>query len=139
MAVLNELLQAQVNSLQSDVKNISSKIEGILAGCAVRHRQDISAKLIELDVQIKSLEKELRGFECTITNNSKSVEELREKLNELTGRVNILVLKFEEHESQVNKIKDNKSNFLMQVAILVIAGIITAILSIIGTLAWTRF
>ena len=137
MAVLNELLQNQINSLQTDIKNISSKIEGILAGCTVRHRQDISAELVKLDLQVKTLEKELHGFESTINNNAKSVEELKEKLNELTGRVNILVLKFEEHEAQVNKVKDNKSNFLMQITILVIAGLITALISIAGTLIWT--
>ena len=137
MAVLNELLQNQINSLQSDIKNISSKIEGILASCTVRHRQDISAELVKLDLQVKTLEKELHGFETTINNNAKAIEELKEKLNELTGRVNILVLKFEEHEAQVNKVKDNKSNFIMQVTILVIAGLITALISIAGTLIWT--
>jgi len=137
MAVLNEILQTQITALQTDIKNISSKIEGILAGCTVRHRQDISAELVKLDLQVKTLEKELHGFEGTINNNAKSVDELKEKLNELTGRVNILVLKFEEHETQVNKIKDNKSNFLMQIAILVIAGLITAIISIAGTLIWS--
>lgn len=137
MAVLDNILQSQISDLQRDVKDLTAAIKGIAAGCELRHKKDISAEIVRLETELENLEKELRSFEITINNNADAVEKLKSDLNELAGRVNIIVLKVEQNEEFHRKLKDNKSNFIMQTAIIVVAGLISAILSIVGTLIWT--
>lgn len=137
MAVLDEYWKNQILTLQNDLKELSTKIEKILVSCAVRHRLDISSEIVRLETEIKNISKECQGFETTIKNNEESTEKNKEKLNELTGRVNILALKVDEIIEYQRKIKDNKSNFIMQILIIVIASLITALITFIGTLAWS--
>ena len=82
MAVLDNILQSQISDLQRDVKDLTAAIKGITAGCELRHRKDISAEIVRLETELENLEKELRSFEITITNNADSVEKLKSELNE---------------------------------------------------------
>lgn len=137
MTGLDEILQNQIITVQNDLKELSTKIEKILAGCAVRHRFDISSEVIRLETEIKNISKEFQGFESTIKNNEASTERNKEKITELTGRVNILALKVDEIIDFQRKTKDNKTNFIAQILIIVISSLITAIITLVGTLAWT--
>jgi hypothetical protein len=65
-----------------------------------------------------------------------SVETNAYKLSELAGQINILKLKITDIENNLQKSKDNKSNFIFQIVIVVLSSLITAALGLFCSYAW---
>ncbi len=94
----------------------------------------MTADIAKLTTDLKNVKDEL---EKSVNKNVNDITQMRTDLDEARGKLNILILKFDELLELNQKSKENKTNVIMQVIILVLASIITGIIGFVCTQVWT--
>jgi hypothetical protein len=133
---LNKLLTHEIEVLTDDVKKLYAKIAGIEQGCCVRHRINLTSEISHLETGLANLKTLVDSNVTSITTHTSEISEITLKLQKIAGQVNILSVKINDMEQAAQKYKETKSNFIIQVAIIVLASIITAVFGWIGTYTW---
>lgn len=137
MATNETLLQTQFQNIleqlsdaRADIKLLYQKTSELSSGCQTRHRLNLTAELSKVEVDLKTLK-------ANLTSLDDSVEDINTTLTDAVGKLNIAMVKLEELESNIQKTKENKTNFIIQIIIIVLASIITAIIGVVGSFTWT--
>ena len=134
---MNEaIIVTQLTQLQSEVTDILAQLSSISSGCAVRHRLNLTVQLTKLETQLTSLSNELAVLRQNLTGVADSVDTNTYKLTQFAGQINILKVKITDIENNLQKSKDNKSNFILQIVIVVLSSLITAALGVFCSYAW---
>ena len=131
-------MQGTIQQLLSDLNNLTGQVAAISAGCNVRHRLNLTAELSKIETTLKQLKLDINKLEIQHNNLSKEIQDLHYEHQALSGRVNIVSVKIEQIETNAQKSKDNKNNFIIQIVILVLATIITSIIGIAISFTWKR-
>jgi hypothetical protein len=132
------ILNNQISVLTNDIKQLYADIAGITQGCSARHRKNLTAELSRLESDLAALRTLIQTNADAIENTGKEIKSIYSKLQECVSQVNILILKMKDLESLLQKSKEAKNNFIMQVAIIVLATIITTVLGFIASAAWNN-
>jgi uncharacterized phage infection (PIP) family protein YhgE len=161
-----------IAKLQSELAEVKASLSAITAGCQAKHRLNLTEEIAHLATKIKSNFEDIKklddnnvkthDFLLDSINNSHTnvlnkvddvnnalnnkLEEISKSLNELSGRVNILKIKYDSIETSFKtfceskqKSKENRINFIVQILIIVLSSLFLGVLGLASTYIWQGF
>lgn len=131
-------MQATIQQLLSDLNQLTGEIKAISAGCSVRHRLNLTAELSKIETTLKELKNNISKLQASQSVLNNQIQAIKYKEQAIEGRINIVSVKIEEIEENTQKTRENKSNFIMQILILVLATIITSVMGVVISFTWKR-
>lgn len=137
MTKSEELLSQQLDKLQDELNRVKTDLSGLSAGCAVRHRINLTAEITRLETEIHNLRSQLNVMLSSVNDNISEITTLKNELNDVKGKVNILMIKTDDLIFDKTKSKDNRYYFITQILIIVFAFIITGVLGFISSSIWS--
>ena len=131
------ILQTQITTLQTLVTQLSADLNGLIAGCNARHRLNLTVEISRLENELKNLGKRIDDVENSVAVNYKSIGTITHDLTELVGRVNIVQLKITDIIEGQKRSRETKTNFIVEIIVIVLASIITGVIGFVASRTWS--
>lgn len=136
MASLIEYQQQQISKLEDKVENLTNLIGNLQSGCELRHKIDLALQLTRLSKDLENLTKRVEDIENDSEINEQQAIEFEKRFTELKAQVNIIILKIDNITNLSQKSKDTKTNFFIQLMVIILSAIILGVVGFIWSHAW---